>query len=295
MKWSLNSYNLIVYTDTDESIFKNHSGWSSFRADRLFGYTDDDIRDRFKDNLAGLGELPTLVLGEIIDHRPIPAFLSRIYEVEKRGGAIRFGYEHLTDQLSSQEVFSCGYFEIATHPFRVNESNHTHWAVKRGNVVEALLKLLVDRVENQRPKLFNVERWPLPIGNHIAIMMPFERSFDPVYQAIQSACKNEGLESRRVDQIYTPTPVVRDIFSTIAQSRMVISDLTGRNPNVLYETGLAHALNRHVIMIAQNKADIPFDLDHIRFFPYLPNEEGFDKLKSELSAALRASEANDLH
>ena len=31
----------------------------------------------------------------------------------------------------------------------------------------------------------------------------------------------------------------------------MISDLTDRNPNVLYETGLAHALNRDVIMLVQ--------------------------------------------
>ena len=35
----------------------------------------------------------------------------------------------------------------------------------------------------------------------------------------------------------------------------MVSDLTERNPNVLYETGLAHALDRDVVTIVQNDQD----------------------------------------
>jgi len=72
--------------------------------------------------------------------------------------------------------------------------------------------------------------------------------------------------------------VVDDVFQAIVQSRFVICDLTKRNPNVLYETGIAHARNRNVLMIVQNEEDIPFDLRHIRFVKYLPNREGYEKL-----------------
>ena len=94
-------------------------------------------------------------------------------------------------------------------------------------------------------------------------------------------------ETRRVDEIYAPAKIVDDVFSTIVQSRVVVSDLTGRNPNVLYETGLAHALDRDVVTIVQNDEDVPFDLNHIRFIKYLPNTEGLKRLRMDLQNSLR--------
>ena len=171
---------------------------------------------------------------------------------------------------------------------RADESSRTHWAVKRGNLTEAIFRHITDRSATETPKIFNVERWPLPNLGHVAVMMPFSSEFDHVYDAIQSVCTNQGLRAVRVDEIFRPTRIDDDIFSTIAQSALVISDLTDRNPNVLYETGLAHALNRDVILLVQNERDVPFDLHSIRYLKYLPNNEGVEDLKIELSRFIRS-------
>ena len=113
-------------------------------------------------------------------------------------------------------------------------------------------------------------------------MMPFANEFDQVYEAIRIACSSLNLKTLRVDEIYGPNKIVDDIFSTIVQSQLVISDLTGRNPNVLYETGLAHAQGRDVIGIVQNGDDVPFDLKQFRYITYLLNEEGLTKLQRDL-------------
>ena len=160
--------------------------------------------------------------------------------------------------------------------------------MKEGNLIEGIFRLLQDRTDEEAPSLFNVEQWPLPALGHIAVMMPFAKEFDPVYEAIKSVCLSQRLNTLRVDEIYDPTPIMDDVFSAIVQSNLVISDLTGRNPNVLYETGLAHALNRDVIMIVQDSQDVPFDLGHIRHIPYVPNEEGLERLKENLSESIRA-------
>jgi hypothetical protein len=62
----------------------------------------------------------------------------------------------------------------------------------------------------------------------------------------------------------------------------VIADLSSRNPNVFYETGIAHALGREVVQIAQSIEDIPFDLRAIRSLTYLNNGEGLERLKSQV-------------
>ena len=55
---------------------------------------------------------------------------------------------------------------------------------------------------------------------------------------------------------------------------------------MLYETGLAHALDKDLVTIVQNEQDVPFDLRHMRFLKYLRNNEG---LKQPEDAAARVT------
>ena len=164
----------------------------------------------------------------------------------------------------------------------------THWAVKAGNILEILAELEKDRASDHKPTLFNVKGWPLPVLDHVAVMMPFQQELYPVYEAIKAACGGQLLQTRRVDEIYGHKPISDDVCATIAQSQLVISDLTGRNPNVLYEIGIAHTLDRDVIMITQNSEDIPFGLKHWRYVHYLQNGEGLEQLKQDLGETIRA-------
>ncbi len=51
-------------------------------------------------------------------------------------------------------------------------------------------------------------------------------------------------------------------------AKYIIADLTGRNPNVFYELGIAHALNKKSNPLTQDLTDVPFDLKHIRCIVY---------------------------
>ncbi len=282
MNWSLSEYNLICYSDTDLDIFRHWTGEASFNSRRLFEYTSEDSKIRYQNNLSGLTELPTLVAAECVPHtEPLtPAFLSSIEHVRELGRNISFRFNHL-HKISSEEVFGCEYFDI--HTF---ETSRMHWAIKEGNLIEGFFKLLQNSHKDDHPKFFGVEQWPLPALGHIAVMMPFKSEFNPVYQAIKDACSALHIDTQRVDEIYKPTKIIDDVFSTIVQSRLVICDLTDRNANVLYETGLAHARNSDVIMITQDMDDIPFDLQQFRVIKYLPNKEGLSKLAEDLEKTI---------
>lgn len=67
---------------------------------------------------------------------------------------------------------------------------------------------------------------------------------------------------------------------------IIVSDFTGRNANVFYETGIAHSLGRPVVPITQTMADVPFDLQGFRAQQYLPNGEGLAELQKKLAAKL---------
>ena len=283
MNWSLFEYNLICYGHTDLDIFRHPTGKAHFDASRLFEHTNEHLRTRYEDELSTLAKLPTLVVAETqqIKKPATPAFFSRIEHVRKSGNYIEFRFNHL-HRISSEEIFEGKYFDIDK-----NENYRIHWAIKEGNLVEGIFKLLRDSQKDDRPKFFHVGQWPLPTLGHVAVMIPFKREFDSVYKAIKQACNTQRMETLRVDEIYKPTKIMDDVFQTIVQSQLVICDLTNRNANVLYETGLAHALNQDVILIAQKMGDIPFDLQQFRVIEYLPNRKGLTKLAEDLQQTIR--------
>jgi hypothetical protein len=122
--------------------------------------------------------------------------------------------------------------------------------------------------------------------NLVSAMVPFSLEFSPAYQAIQSACAHEGFACKRADDIWDDSTIVQDIFSLIFASYIVVCDFSGKNPNVFYEAGIAHALGKHVVPITQSADDIPFDLRHHRFIPYLNNAQGRQDLEEQLRKRL---------
>jgi hypothetical protein len=117
-------------------------------------------------------------------------------------------------------------------------------------------------------------------------MMPFDAGYKPVYQAIRKACMDADLRCKRADDIWANSTIIQDIFDLIFVAEIVVVDFTGRNSNVMYETGVAHTLGKHVVPITQSIDDVPFDLQSHRVLKYLQNREGLAKLSQDLSARL---------
>lgn len=129
---------------------------------------------------------------------------------------------------------------------------------------------------------------PPPIDeNLISVMMPFAANFAGVYTAIQGVATELGMTCQRADDIWIHTHINQDVVSLISKAKVVICDLSGRNPNVFYEAGIAHAIGAEVILISQHQTDVPFDLQHIRYINYLPNAEGIAALATNLKRRLQ--------
>ena len=99
--------------------------------------------------------------------------------------------------------------------------------------------------------------------------MPFSDEFDDIYKfGIKETAQTIGIKAERVDeQLYTEGMLSR-IYSQIDQADLIITDMTGRNPNVFYEVGYAHAKNKLCLHLTQDTTDIPFDLQHQRHIVY---------------------------
>lgn len=131
------------------------------------------------------------------------------------------------------------------------------------------------------PSIFSIPSEPVD-PNLISVMMPFNSDFDNVYSAISNAAISSGYTCKRADDIWNHSTVIQDVFSLLFQSFIVVCDFSGKNPNVFYETGIAHTLGKHVVPITQSTQDIPFDLQHHRCANYLNNSEGLKTLEQEL-------------
>ena len=103
----------------------------------------------------------------------------------------------------------------------------------------------------------------------VFVLMPFDEALDDVYNlGIKPACEHVGAYSERVDEQIFEEPILQRIYNQIAKSDLIIADMTGRNPNVFYEVGYAHALGKPVILLTQRVEDIPFDLKHYPHIVY---------------------------
>jgi hypothetical protein len=104
------------------------------------------------------------------------------------------------------------------------------------------------------------------------VLMPFAEADDiqQVYQnhlkpVIERRC---ALRCERADDIHDISGVMQSVWESINRSRIIIAEMTGRNPNVFYELGIAHTLGKPVIMITQSMDFVPFDLKHLRCIVY---------------------------
>lgn len=121
------------------------------------------------------------------------------------------------------------------------------------------------------------------------VAMPFSPEMDAVYGQIRSVfsgLKRRGLTCFRGDDSAKPEVITDHIWREINESFFLIADLTGRNANVYYEVGLAHAIGKPVILITQDP-DVPFDLRGVRRIHYsLQSQSEVELFKSELKKAI---------
>jgi hypothetical protein len=95
--------------------------------------------------------------------------------------------------------------------------------------------------------------------------------------------------------IFGTGKIIDQIWSGINASKVLVAELTTRNPNVFYELGLAHALDKPVVLVSSNEEDVPFDLKHIRVIYYdvtdpFWGQKLIDKVAENIVSALKNPE-----
>ncbi len=117
------------------------------------------------------------------------------------------------------------------------------------------------------------------------VIMPFDDEFYSVYeQFLKPVLEDVGFRVYRADDILSQQSIVRDVVERLHESDLIVADLSGENPNVFYELGLAHAFGKPVILLTQSIEEIPFNLRSYRHVKYDTRFAKIDEAKAELAA-----------
>ncbi len=120
------------------------------------------------------------------------------------------------------------------------------------------------------------------------VLMPFAPAFDDIYERfLRPTLAESGFDVKRADDIMNQQNILRDVIDWIVACDLIIADLTGANPNVFYEIGVAHTMNKPVILITQDRDDVPFDLRQYRILEYSRDFATIEDTKARLAQYAR--------
>lgn len=119
-----------------------------------------------------------------------------------------------------------------------------------------------------------------PIGaNGSTIRRKIDGVIDEVIEPILNELGYEMIVSHRINDSGTMT---NTIIKRVYESDLVIANLTGNNPNVMYEVALRHASAKPIVHITENIGELPFDINDQRTIEYADDMAGAYKLKEDL-------------
>ena len=161
-----------------------------------------------------------------------------------------------------------------------------HYAVN-GPIARNLLGIetIGDYFDRQAVILSDLRRRQLNVGNPmevltaqpvprvIFVLMPFSEpwsdgAYDLIRRVVDSLAVELVLSVYRADDIASPGKIPEQVKMAIAAADLIIADITGLNPNVMYELGFADASNKSVVLLNQDIGSSPFDVRDMRQVAY---------------------------
>ena len=120
------------------------------------------------------------------------------------------------------------------------------------------------------------------------VIMPYQKEFDPVFETARKAANlvpDDEVSCHWLKEVHAAGKITDDILESLHEADLCIADVTGNNPNVMWETGFAMALGKPTILIGQRIEMLPFDLKIHRVLNY--ELAALDVLQEKLSKAIK--------
>jgi hypothetical protein len=120
------------------------------------------------------------------------------------------------------------------------------------------------------------------------VLLPRPAEFRDVYdEAIAPPLRDLGLRPAAPEDLLPP-PEHRDrVARGVRTAEVVVADVTGFEPGVMYGLGFAHGAGRSVLLLHRGAADLPADLRSLPCLRYEEGKDGLRALRANLSWSVR--------
>jgi hypothetical protein len=176
--------------------------------------------------------------------------------------AIRESYEAQISKLTKEMTATGDRWRDANHLLlsaqKTAEQDKTLGTVPKSN-------FLISR--NLKPEDYEVD------PKLIMVLTPFSEGEMEAFEIIKETCTRNGFRCVRGDEDYTASDILSHVVRLIAKSRIVIANISSRNPNVFYELGIAHAMDKQTILVSKKMEGVPFDVSSFRVLLWETKED----------------------
>jgi ATP-dependent Clp protease ATP-binding subunit ClpC len=120
------------------------------------------------------------------------------------------------------------------------------------------------------------------------VLLPHTPEFNALFEtSIRPAMTANGIQAHKAEDIYQPGSILSQVWRSIRTAEVIVADVSGINPNVIYELGLCYGLHRCPILLVRDPSELPFNLRSLRYIKYQNTIPGAENLKSELTQAIQ--------
>jgi hypothetical protein len=120
------------------------------------------------------------------------------------------------------------------------------------------------------------------------VLLPSNERQNKNSAVIEKAAEENRVTLRHAGDIKEGRAAVMDLWESINGSRVVIADLTGPDPGVMYALGIAHTVGRDTILIMPKGSKYLADIPRTRRIEYRKSDAGREKLEKDLSEMLKS-------
>jgi hypothetical protein len=125
-------------------------------------------------------------------------------------------------------------------------------------------------------------------GDRDALILAPPDGSSPVDQSITRAVELNGMMPNLAGDIREGKAAIRNMWLSINEARMIVADLTGPDPGVMYGLGIAHTVGKETILIRPRGTKYLTGIPKTQSLEYDTGEEGQKKLEYDLSKLIKS-------
>jgi hypothetical protein len=120
------------------------------------------------------------------------------------------------------------------------------------------------------------------------LLLTSEQELNKASQAITKVAEASGLAIVLAEDIRRGKLAVKELWVSINEARIIIADMTGPDPGVMYSLGIAHTVGKETILVCPHGSEYLVDIPKMDRIEYENSDNGITKLKQDLSDMLKA-------